>query len=418
MRLARWLGMVLVALPSWGAFAQPTDVACRRAVREWIQNHPSRLLAPVRTSFLTQGRTWVDRVELSQDGCVGVVAVGSAALADLDLVLYAEDIEVSRDEERDAHPYARFCGSRGLPLVAAVRAHRGQGEILLAWFREAPPRLGGVDAALFACDVAMGWTTEPPDLGPEPPREDAATLLERWERRLVSRGYAQVMTDTAPVSPGEPFGSDFEAEPDRCYLGLGVSTDAGVILSVVAPDGGVVARAPGRDGVAVARFCASGPGRWRVEIQRDAPDVGPVAMALHRLREPEVRPSGLDAFARFQWAELWASLETRAMRPRPVAWVQLDAGETLSVPVTLGRGRCGAFAVIRTGDLADSSVWLALTDREGNVRATDEVAELPLVWWCAGSASDEPMRVHVGPWNGTGRMLVVAADEAVATAGP
>jgi hypothetical protein len=248
------------------------------------------------------------------------------------------------------------------------------------------------------------------DIGPEPAAPPADTTYARMRDELVPRGYRLLAEHRGPFAAGAALARSVSLDAGRCYavIAAGDASVEGIELHVRGPDGRVVGRDATRRRDARVRFCTDVGGSWQVDATPTA-GRGAGVLSTFVLEEPPAVPRGLDPMGRVAFAELSATLGARAMRPRPIAWAQLGAGQRLAIPIELPGGRCTALALVRSGELEGAGVDLLVTDEQGELVASDTGAEVPVVFRCPDAPARARLLVRV--FGGSGRVLAVAGDE-------
>lgn len=395
---------------------------CVDAALGLIRQQGSTAWGEARASFLLEGGSDTEVVELPSDGCFGFFAVGHRRVQDLDIALFTETgLALERDVAVDAHPYVRYCGARGLRLAVVVNMYKGRGEYRLVRLANAPARLPDLNRAVGHCFAEDAGVTIPmADVGPEPGSADAPGTLAALGRELEALGYraqGEVMTGRLPQRQGDA--RNVRLAAGRCYA-IAAAGGPGVgdlDLFVRAPGSETVERDVARDRDAVVRVCSEDDAEHMVQVRMYEGE-GDWALRVFALEEPpaNVRPPGLEGSARIPFAEIVARMRARGMQARPLAWGALWPGAALSMPLSLEAGRCYAIGGVPSDDLARGDLDLVLLDDGGRLVAW-EIARnaTPLVFACPSRTAT--YRVVGRVYGAIGQYLVVVGESTPAAGG-
>lgn len=367
-------------------------------------------------AFLREGQSRSVGFQLDEAGCVGVLAVGHRRVHDIDLVLHTDSgMALEQDVEVDAHPYLRFCGAEGLRLFASVRMYKGQGEVRVVWFADAPQALPDLHRTMGDCFAGGGGLRRPPaDVGPAPPVRSVERTMEAMQADLVALGYRPSGRDRngtlrAPQRDVHPL----PVAAGRCFavVAAGDGGIADLDLFVRTSTGREVARDTSRRASARVRFCAP-EGETLVAEVRAFQGGGAYGLRTFALDEPAGagRTPGLEGFARIGYAELSARMAARGMRARPVAWGRIGPGQALRMPVTVEAGRCYAFGAVPADDAARGDLDLIVVDEDDALVAWDVgPGRLPIVWHCAERSGG--LRAVGRIYGAVGNYLLIVGEE-------
>ena len=266
------LPVAVVASPSGAA-----DEVLRARVdelRATVATGGVRLDRVLSRGFLAPHGQVTSVVDVAAGECVSLVAVGSAAIRDLDAHLYDPSGDlVVEDVEVDAHPTVQLCATAPRRVYHALEAFDGQGAYAVLLFKS---DRAGLDAVARAMGGHPGAATGAAG-------GDAA--LERrvsgFRDGIARRGF-QGYGDPRPVDLGE-VGSmilPLLVSPDRCYTVAAFADDEASTLSLRVLDGDldeVASDLPGgRD--AALQFCPGAEGALTVRVERRS---GRGAVVLH-----------------------------------------------------------------------------------------------------------------------------------------
>jgi len=385
-------GPVAASFVIWGTLASVASAAC---LDEGVAGLAGAVVLERHEGFALPGQARTGRTRISR-ACVGVFAVGEGEVLDLDVVVRSEtgeELAADRREERWA--YVRVCGETSLRW--SVRVAEGRGPWALAILGDAPEALPPLGNALTCFAGRSGVGTRTPDVGREPPREDAAAKLRAHRAWIEARGYEPIRDEVWATRIG---GLAAELRAGACYA-IGAIGDDGsrIALRLLAPEGSEVTAEQGR-GMASVRFCARTDGAFRIEAADD--DSERFAIVLHRLDlgAPMAHVRGP---SRVLLAELRALWESRGFSLEPTAWLHLQDEEEASMRLDLGPG-CEVVAVLPAAELAGADVDLELA-REGLLIGADRgPREVAATVTCGAGGAH---RLLVSARRGEGRVLVL-----------
>ena len=408
--------IAIVAAAVSTARADDTLGQCIAGATAALRSQGARPIDEPMIDFMLEGQSRAIPFTLDEAGCVGVLAVGHRRVHDIDLALYTESgIALVQDVEVDARPYVRFCGAEGLTLVATLHMYKGQGEVRLVRFADAPADLPDLHRTVGECFAGGGGMRRPSaDVGPPPPGRPLAEQLEEVRAELGALGYSDHDSErsgTLQIQQREAHAMSLP--PGRCYAVAAVG-DAGVIdldLFVRTPVGVELARDVERDASAVARLCVDDQPAHVVEVRmfQGAGDYRVRAFVLDE-QSASPAPAGLAGFARIAYAEAAARMRQRGMAPRPVGWGWLGPGERLAMPVRLEAGRCYAFAGAPADETASGDLDLMLLDDDETLLGRDVgTGNVPLLWHCAERSGIH--RVVGRVYGAAGRYLVLIGED-------
>ena len=366
-------------------------------------------------AFMQEGQTRSVPITLEAAGCVGVLAVGHRRVHDIDLVLQTDTgMALAQDVEVDAHPYLRFCGAAGLRLIATLQMYKGQGEVRIVRFTDAPAALPDLDRTLGGCFAGGGGMRRPSgEVGPAPPGRPLAESVAETERELAGLGYRpQGVEERGTLEAPARDAHVLQLGAGRCYavIAIGDAHVTDLDLFVRGPTGAEIARDTSRGAKAVARFCPEHP-TVSAEV-RMFQGAGEYRLRAFLLDEPapDARPVGVSGFARVGLAEATARMRAHGMAPRPVAWGLIGPGQALPMPVRLEAGKCYAFAGVPSPEIAGGDLDLILLDDEDALLGWDVgPGNVPLVFHCATRTGVH--RIVGRVYDAAGRYLVLLGEE-------
>jgi len=262
--------------PAVAALPCPDEVLGGRVeeLRARVATGGVRFAGVLSRGFLTPRGQATSVVELGAGECVSVVAIGSAAIRDLDAHLYDPSGDlVVEDVEVDAHPTVQLCATAARRVYHALEAFDGQGAYAVLLFKS---DRAGLDAVARAMGGHPGAATGA--AGGDAALERRVTTFRDGIARRGFQGYG----DPRPVDLGgaAAVALPLQVSPDRCYTVAAFADDESSALSLRVLDGDLdeVAgdQAGGRD--AAAQFCPGTEGPLSVRVERRA---GRGAVVLH-----------------------------------------------------------------------------------------------------------------------------------------
>lgn len=301
--------------------------------------------------FLTPHGQATSVVEVGAGECVSVVAVGSAAIRDLDAHLYDPSGDlVVEDVEVDAHPTVQLCATAARRVYHALEAFDGQGAYAVLLFKS---DRAGLDAVSRAMGGHPGAATGA--AGGDAALERRVTAFRDGIARRGFQGYG----DPRPV---DLEGAGVAAlpllvSPDRCYTVAAFADDEAGAISLRVLDGDldeVASDLPGgRD--AALQFCPGAEAPLSVRVERragrgavvlhafsaDAASVGGEGALWLGVRRGVGDQQGVAETAAAAGARLVAAQVASPEAGPPVAPVPLLPGEVRAVPWSIAPGRCG-----------------------------------------------------------------------------
>jgi hypothetical protein len=396
-----------------GASADETLDACVAVAVRALESSGATLRGEPSVGFLREGGTRAVPFRLEREECIGFLAVGHARVHDLDLTLYTESgIVLEQDNQLDARPWVRFCGARGLSLVAAVQMYKGQGEFALMTFGNAPAVPPDLNRTVGECFATSGGMHRPPaDVGGAPPGRSIDEGLWAVGGALAELGYARDGEEQrGQLGEGARETRELRLDRGKCWAVVAVGDEgvADVDLVLRSTEGRELARDFDRTAHAVVKTCADHTD-YVAEVRMYA-GRGAYALVRFRLDETSAPPAHADGSARLGWAELGRRLSRHAMEPAPVGWGMAIPGQPLSMPIELEGGRCHAVAAIATNDARSGDLDLLLLDENDRLVAWDLGRDAsPVVWHCpaVGGTFRAVSRIY-GAW---GRYLLVLGRE-------
>ena len=213
-------------------------------------------------------------VDLAAGECVSLVAVGSAAIRDLDAHLYDPSGDlVVEDVEVDAHPTVQLCATAPRRIYHTLEAFDGQGAYAVLLFKS---DRAGLDAVARAMGGHPGAATGA--AGGDAALERRVSSFRDGIARRGFQGYG----DPRPVDLGDVGGMVLPllVSPDRCYTVAAFADDEASTLSLRVLDGDLDEVASdllgGRD--AALQFCPGAEGPVAVRVERRS---GRGAVVLH-----------------------------------------------------------------------------------------------------------------------------------------
>jgi hypothetical protein len=373
-------------------------------------------LSPPRRDFLLEGQSRSIPFTLERGQCVGFLAVGHQRVHDIDLVLMSEDgVVLAQDANVDARPWVRFCGAAGLRLVVTALMYKGQGEIALLPFDDAPPQLPDLGRTVGGCFATSGGTRTPTvRIGAPPPGPRLSEAMSRTSERLAELGYRRMGNEQrGELQEGFRDARSVLLEGGHCYAVAAVGDERVMDLDLFirTSSGLEVGRDDSRRSSAVVRLCPPRSGELIAEVRMYGGS-GDYAVVTYQLDEPQVvLPRGVEGNARGRYLEVARRLQMRGLGPRPLSWGMLVPGQVLSIPVDLTAGRCYALSAVTADEAADGDLDLMLLDEDGRLVSWDlGRGTAPMIFHCP----DRSGRFHVrgrlyGAW---GRYLTVLGEEA------
>ena len=401
---ARSLLLALLLLGVQGKAQAQSVAECTSLAANRLSGAGAAPLGTRWRGFLVEGEGHALPLQFDQAGCVGVVAVAATEVQTFHLSLASSQGNTLVDTESDSRQaYLRFCGVRGLSLVAIADVMEGQGEVSLSAYQDAPEELPAGDAT--ACfREPSGVETDTVVLGPAPDPLTVSRRVENAERFAGGFGYAEVWsrplagmeaTDRAiPVAAGECYALHLAADHELRDLRLRVlgTSTAGPGFT-----------RSGRNQQAAElwlSFCAEQAGVAIFQASADGR-----VLTLFRLPRQGPTPALVRGDARLPFRELSYLLHARGMHPRLIAVGMSGPGEDLRLPIALSKAGCYAFALSPTEDLVGDDLVMTLSDARGNLLARElRGADQPLVYHC--STAPEEVRLSARATSAEGRYLV------------
>jgi len=364
--------------------------------------------------FLTEGQSRSRPFVFEASECVGFLAVGHRRVHDLDLSLMTgRGVLLERDANVDARPYVRFCGAAGLHLVVNLEMYKGQGEVALIAFRDAPVQLPDLGRTVGACFATSGGIRRPSaQVGAAPPGRSVDDAGVAMAERLARLGYSpDGPAQTGQLSQGLREARRLLLEGGRCYaIALVGGAEVGdVDLFVRTLNGLEVGRDESRRNDAVVRLCPPESGELVADVRMFA-GRGDYTLRTYVLPDVSGTPPGVEGNARGRWAEVRARLAARGLSPRPLPWGMLIPGQTLWIPIDLEAGRCYGLSAVTADEAAEGDLDLMLVDERGALLAWDVGANAsPVLYHCPEESGRYRIRGRLyGAW---GRYLTVLGEE-------
>ncbi len=409
---------VLVALGPARAWADGDDDllgVCVASATAALAEVGARPLSPPHREFLLEGQSRTLPFALDAGECIGFLAVGHRRVHDIDLVLMSEDgVVLAQDSNVDARPWVRFCGAPGLRLVVTALMYKGQGEIALIPFGNAPPQLPDLGRTVGGCFATSGGTRTPTvRIGAPPPGPRLGEAITRTTRELEEMGYRPTGDEQrGELQEGFRDAKRVLLEGGTCYAVAAVGDEnvTDIDLFIRTSTGMEVGRDDSRRAEAVVRICPPRSGELVAEIRMYGGG-GAYALITERLDEPQVvLPLGVEGNARGRYLEVARRFESRGLGPRPLSWGMLTPGQVLSVPVELEAGHCYALSAVTADEAADGDLDLMLLDEEGALLSWDlGRGTAPMLFYCAEESGQYRVRGRLyGAW---GRYLTVLGEE-------
>lgn len=362
------------------------------------------------SAFVAPGDARVSRVRIERAQCLGLVAVGPAALRKLSLRVH-DASGVLLGEQNDAHPYLRLCVRNDARITVVVRALEGQGQVALLLLAQPPLVAPDLDRALGERPVGVlltGQRTPRAAVGVDPTVESVTDVLARHRARVGALGYRPLGSPyVTELERSATLERTFEFEAGRCYGVLIASEGSSESLTVELrdPDGRplIVQRSVDRD--PLTRGCLSQTGRYTLRLTaRESLRVALQSLILDdRLSVAE----DIVGEVRAGVLELHGEALTRSLREVKLIERVASVGAPLVRSLFIDAGQCVLVGAATSG----AGVELSLNEPSGALIASDTGASsTPRIWHCA--SQPERLRLTARPMAARGEFaLVVFADE-------
>lgn len=343
-------------------------------------------------AFFFEGQARAHAQQLTHDGCVAYLALGTGEVRDVDLSLYSRAGQlIAEDTGVAPYAYARVCGARGLELYASATLYAGRGELVLLRVEHAPRELGRLPSSLPLAVSAGGRLEELRAVGSESSELSPESTLLQEERAQLALGY---------VTSGPPYALELRAgnahgqvllRAGRCYrLTAVVPFSRGVAIELEGVEGARwFTRNVGEDRTSLA-LCAPLDGPYLVRVQaRPLRGLALLRVFEHGAADAplarEVGEATALAIAEAQHVALQRGLHLVQLGS---AWIEGSA--PLAWPLTIEKAGCYAFAAV--SEVGSAAVDVRLTDASGNLLAHNEGRRgVPMVFACV----HEPATVHL-----------------------
>ncbi|MFO0608931.1 MAG: hypothetical protein U0324_37540 [Polyangiales bacterium] len=320
-------------------------VARVREVEQQTRGAGVRLAGLVAHGFISHQASVTTAVDVPENGCLALVALGSTGLRDLDAHLFdpAGDLLVE-DVETDPHPTVQICTTAARRVYHVLDAYEGNGAFAVAAFVADRAGLAEVARAMGGqAAMAVGTGGE---------RSEIERRMNELRDGIARRGFQPV---------GGPTRSDFAAAgarrvpvpvtPDRCYTFAAVADgevrDADLVVYDAAGD--AIARDVRDARDATVQLCPPVAATLAVEVRARS---GPGVVALQAYQADAASLGGANAL----WLGERLAWEARAeplAQTAPAAVARLAAAGYVPGADRLGRG---VTAVLGPGESREETV--------------------------------------------------------------
>jgi hypothetical protein len=397
--------------------AEPAEALAARAreIEQQARGAQVRLLGFVAHGFITHQAAVTTPVDVPENGCLALVALGSTGLRDLDAHLFdPAGALLVEDVETDPHPTVQLCTTAARRVYHVLDAYEGNGAYAVAAFVTDRAGLAEVSRVVGGQPgMAVGTGGE---------RSEIERRMNELRDGIARRGFQPV---------GGPSRADFAAAgarrvpipvtPDRCYTFAAVADgevrDADLV--VYDANGEAIARDVREARDATVQLCPPVASTLAVEVRAGS---GPGIVALQAYQADAASLGGANALwlgERLAWG---ARAETLA-QTAPAAIARLAAtgfapgadrlgrgvtatlgpGESREEAVQAPAGRCTAVAAFLGRGVAGARV--ELFDAQGELVARGPQrggAAVAIV--CPPAA--ETLRAAVSATTGQGEVIV------------
>ncbi len=422
----RVAGCWLALQPMAAAAVEPVPGSAHEclegAIAQTQHYEGTRWIETPHDEFMLAGDARVHEQRLTQDECLGFVAVGGTYVQDIDLTVHGEDGRaLSRADGPSARPYTSYCGRSGDRVFVTVRVTDGQGEVSYAVLGHARQTLSAL-ANLDSCPWIGTPRPAAVDVGPEPAARSIGEDMEQLHHELGPLGYAAGrLLAFGTLAAGQHEARALMLPAEHCYALVAVGSRGVADLDMRVFGGPhlvtepLVADTTHRRNARV-KLCVDDQARYLLDVAMFQGE-GAYAVQSFELREPEPRlPPGLDAGSRIAYAETLRAIQARGLRSSIMGTAIVNPAEVLKLPLVLPGAGCYALAAVAVGETKAGALELGITDAQGSLLATDASQTRPaLLYHCTPSEEHLQLAVRAREGHAPARVVLLLARDEPAT---